>query len=535
MNLRELHPKYAEAAQDWQKLSDCYAGERVVKEAGTLYLPPTAGQILDGMQSTPFSALYASPGVTKPNVDAITPNTRGRQSYDAYKLRARFPDFISQAVEALLGIMHDKPPIIKLPAKLEPLRDRCNTKNESLEMLLRRINEQQLVTGRLGLLADVPTGSGPDVLPYIALYVAKDIVNWDAGEREVVQKLKLVVMNESEWVREGFGWKWDEKYRVLLLHTRDHVYRAGLFDPDEEGLFHVDDQGDIITMERGEPDVTNVESTSAVPGDIDLVDQNKLVELSIAGRTLDRIPFVFINSKDVVPETDNPPLLGLAELALAVYRAEADYRQSLYMTGQDTLVIVGGLSGEEETRVGAGAKIEVNQGGDAKYIGVSGAGISEMRQSLDMDRKIAAEMGGRLLDTTSRQEESGIALRIRVAARTASLNQIALAGAEGLQAVLRIMAEWVGANPDEVQVEPNLDFVDDELSSQDLVGYMTAKNLGAPISSVSIHRLMQEKDLTEMSYEDEMAAIESEIPLAAKFSAEAAALGPPQPQDGGQP
>lgn len=447
MNPTAVHPLYSVFQSDWGMMTDCYRGERTVKEKGTLYLPATPGMNIDGMQ----------------------PNQKGWVDYQAYKMRARFPDFVSLAVEALLGVMHRKPAVVKLPKKMEPLLEKATVRGESLQMLLRRINTSQLVAGRLGLLADVPDGAPADVLPYIATYEAGAILNWDdAGESELL----LVVLDESSYVRkETFEWEYLKQERVMLL---------------QDGVAQM-----AVCQENFDP--------------------ASLLTPSIAGRTLERLPFVIINSKDIVPDPDDPPLLGLARLSLACYRGEADYRHTLFMQGQDTLVIIGG-GGDEEIRAGAGAKISVGQGGDAKYIGVSSQGLSEMRQAVEADHEKAAEIGGQLLASSAGQAESGDALRIRVSARTSSLNQIALAGAEGLQTILRTMAEWVGANPDEVEVAPNLDFADETMDGPTLVSFMTAKSLGAPLSKLSIHNLLRKRELTEMTYEEELAEIEKEAP-----------------------
>jgi hypothetical protein len=114
--------------------------------------------------------------------------------------------------------------------------------------------------------------------------------------------------------------------------------------------------------------------------------------------------------------------------------------------------------------------------------------------------------------SSSREAESGDALRIRVSARTASLNQIALAGAEGLQTALRTIAQWMGANPAEAKVTPNLDFVDEQMDGQALVSLMTAKSLGAPLSKRTIHDRMREQEITALTFEEEMEEIESEEP-----------------------
>lgn len=462
MSIDSVHPLYSEFLLDWELISDCYHGERRVKEQDVKYLPATPGQIVDGM----------------------TDKQTGRKNYNAYKARAKFPDFVSQAVEGLIGIMHHKDATIELPPQLEPMREKATIKGESLRMLLRRINEAQLVTGRLGLLADVPNNAVVGTLPYIALYRAIDVINWDDGARDelVLRNLNLVVLNESAFERGSeFEWEMKKKYRVLLLGDLEKN------EGEDKGVYYMG----VYTQEGG------FEFSA-----------DKMIQPSVAGRSITKIPFVFVNSKDIVPDPDDPPLLGLANLAMTVYRGDADYRHTLFMQGQDTLVTIG--MGDEEVRAGAGARINVPQGGDAKYIGVSSNGLPEMRQALDNDKKEAGEIGGRLLDTTRGDAESGDALRIRVSARTASLNQIAMAGAEGLQAILRIMAEWVGADPMKVVVTPNLDFADDTLDGQTLVNFMTAKTLGLPLSKMSIHKKLQEKDLTDMDYEEEMAQIEKE-------------------------
>lgn len=468
MSVTTKHPFYQRFIEDWELMRDSWDGERKIKEEGVKYLPPTPGQVFDGM-----------------HVEQV-----GFKNYQSYLKRARFHDFVTQAVKKIVGIMHHKPPTIELPALLEPLRKKATVKGEPLDVLLRRINTEQLIPGRLGLLADVEDGATAGVLPYIALYKTEDIINWDDGKREelVLQNLNLVVLDESEPERtDEFEWEEQQKHRVLVLGDVDEN------EPQDGSVYKVA----ILTEQNQE------------------FNEADLITPSIAGKPLDKIPFVIINAEDIIPDPDNPPLLGLARLGLTVYRGEADYRQTLFLQGQDTLVVIGGLGDvdDKERRVGAGAKIELQVGGSAEYIGVSSDGLEEQREALTNDKKDAAELGGTLLDTRGKEAESGNALRIRVSARTASVVQIALAGAAGLEMMLRTMAEWVGANPDEVSVIPNLDFSDDFLEGRTLVDLTAAKNMGAPISKKTIHRLMREKDLTEMGFEEEMDSIDEEVPM----------------------
>lgn len=485
MALESLHPSYVDRAADWEQMRDLYKGERHVKSKGEKYLPATKSMRLDGMGHT-----------------GNTPNL-GQEVYNAYRIRAVLPDYVEEAVEAYIGMLHKKPPSIELPAAMEPLRESATMFGEPLEALLRRINEEQLLTGRLGLLVDLPANPDPtDPKPYIALYVAEAGRNWDDGQIDNGEAdLNLVVLDESGYRREDFDWIPVTKYRVLDLfvpgdteesrQSADPIYRSGAFE----------------VKGGGQP--TYVEADMAAP--------------TIRGSTLDEIPFVFINTKDITNETDKPPLMSLAQLVLAIYRGEADYRQNLFMQGQDTLVLAGdrkktsddpndlnSVGSDEPLRTGAGSMIEMEMGGTAEYIGVSGNGLSEQRSSLENDRRRADSKSGQLATESASTNESGKAKQVRIAAQTASLKQVALTGAAGLEWVLRIAARWMGADPEQVKVAPNLEFGDVSLVPKDIVDAMTARNMGAPLSLESIHGAASDMGLAKFDYTTEKDMVEKE-------------------------
>ena len=460
------HPQYLDHLNMWMTTQDCYDGEEVVKKKGTRYLPATSGMITDGQGQY---------------------NTPGQLAYDAYKMRAYFPDLLTEAVKGLVGVMHYKPPSIELPRSMAAYLDSASAAGESLAFLLRRINEQQLVTGRCGLMADLDARQGNDLMPYLALYHAKSVINWDDGDLEELSgldDLQLVVLDETGYYRNGFSWYNREKYRVLLLGDMERREIAG-------GTYKV------VTFSKR--DMTSDEIT-----------QETIVEPHYRGKRLDFIPFTFINSMDIIARPEKPPLLGLANLSLAIYRSEADYRQALFMQGQDTLVIQNADDTNDVVRLGAGAQINVPADGDAKFIGVSATGLPEMRIALENDYERASEKGSQLLESVSRTRESGEALKIRVAAKTATLNQIALAGARGLEQQLKYIAIWTSANPDEVSVKPNLDFASQTISGEDLVKMAEYRRLGGRLSWHSIHQVTNDRGLTELNYEEELEQIKKE-------------------------
>lgn len=480
MAINSQHPDYCKFSEDWQTMRDTYEGERVVKEAGTTYLPATSGMTIDGLGTGQV----------------------GAAAYEAYKLRAVFPDYVREGVEALVGMMHQKPPVIELPSALEPLRGKATITGESLDLLLRKINVEQLITGRLGLLLDLPSNPDPsNPIPYIASYDAEALINWDDGELN--EKLNLIVLNESCYVRDSnFDWQFYNRYRVLKY-----------------GTLGADESGENLTYSQG--------IFSNEDGNDESYREDTMIQPAIRGVTLNEIPFAIINSKDIATDPDQPPLIGLARLCLAIYRAEADYRHSLFMQGQDTLIIVGGTrnsqgsAGEEDAiRTGAGSRIEVEMGGDAKYIGVDSTGLAEQRLSLENDRRRAQMKAGKLIDESGSMKASGEALKTRFSAQTATLNQIALSGAAGLEKILKIAAKWVGANPDEVKVIPNLEFADFGFNAQEIVYLMTARKLGAPISLESIHQVCVDRGITRIDFEKEISKYEAEIETELKRAAE---------------
>lgn len=487
MALESVHPKYVQMLPDWEKIRDVYRGERHVKEQTVKYLPATKGMRLDG-----FGLASSS---TTINI--------GQEAYDSYLLRACMPDYVEAAVEVFIGLLHSNPPVIELPSVMEPMRDKATQLGESLEMLLRRVNEEQLVTGRLGLLLDLPKNPDPsNPLPYIALYIAEAGRNWDDGELEDSQaKLNMVVLDESGYKRTGFEWALVSKYRVLdmppVLDENGEIVGYGAYR-----------QGTFVSDGGGTP--TYVDSDMAEP--------------MIRGKTLDEIPFIFVNTKDIVSVPDKAPLLSLAELCLTIFRGEADYRQCLFMQGQDTLVIKGDIKRSSDPnelaasddsnplRTGTGSVIHLEGGSDngAEYIGVSSLGLPEMRTALENDRSRAEGKSVALAADSADSNASGEALKTRVGARTASLNQIAKTGAAALEWILKLAATWLGASADAVKVTPNLEFADFQLDGPTLAAIVAAKVAGAPLSWESIHALMVKGNLTEMDYKTEKPLVESE-------------------------
>jgi len=449
-----------------RQMRDSNAGEHQIKNGGAVYLPMTDGQSADLNSAGKKIKLMAF------------------DSYNRYKNRAIFPNYTADTIISMLGVMYaEKPKKLDLPSQLEEMTENATIYGDSLEMLMRRTNEEQLIVGRRGLLLDPPiNGKAPKIVEYSG----ESIINWGASvDSSSILKLNFILLDESGKELKGLKWEDVKKYRLLAIDAKGLYYSRVLSDDiDFDGI-------DILN-----PSEPEVDSSVVYP--------------QLLGKTLDKIPFVFINASSNLPDIGKVPLLALSDLCLAIYKGDADYRQHLYQQANDTLFASGFLQDELELlRVGAGVTIgSTSPDADLKYVGVTSKGLSEMRESQQNLHAQAVNMGIALVE--QKQAESGEALQTRLSVKTASMKTIALSCARGIENLLRIAAEWVGANPADVVIEPNLDFSSSSAAAKDLLDLWNAKISGAPLSEKSIHEWMRKNDFTELDYESEVAEIENE-------------------------
>ncbi len=455
--LDKTHPQYDGMKPDYDQMRDTYAGSRSVKSKEDLYLAPTRSMVLDG---------------------ALRGTDPGNTAYQAYIDRAIFPDLVANAARTLTGLASKDSSSYELPSAMQELLVSATLEGENLETLHRRIIEQVLLYGRFGLAIDVPDGEG---LPYFVSYGARSIINWDdtLPARGRLNPYSFVVTAEETFrrgVNADYEWTAINRYRSFEL--LDGVYQT-------------------FTEEDMRP-------------------ATEPFSPQYQGRSIDFVPFTIIGSQDLVATPGPIPLLGISDSALAIYRGEADLRQTLHNVGQDTLVLIGvgddteSDDDQQPVRVGSTAVIKLGADGDAKYIGVSGEGLTEQRLILQNDYKLAASEGSRLLENTAAQAESGEALKVRVAAKTTTLTSVAITAAAGLTQALRQMAVWIGANPEEVRVTPNLDFSEDSFNAQQALNLMQAKIQGLPLSARTIHTKLRDQDYTDLTFEDEIVQLQVE-------------------------
>lgn len=452
MSVQTPHPDYLEFQSIWRLMRDTIEGAAAVKARGTEYLPMPSGFLAqaDG----------------------------GRAMFAAYGTRAQFPDLVTPAIGAMVGVIHQSEFQITMPDSMMWLWEKATRDGMTLEAFHRRITRELLSTGRFGLLVEAPEEGGD---PYLAGYAAEAILNW-SPDRD------MFVLDESGQVRDGFTWKEEKRFRALLLEGGRYVQRVYVGENEGE---------EVVPTGRGD-------------------------------RSLSEVPFVLMSARDVTVEPERPPLIGVARAALAAYRLDADYRHQLFNSGQETLVIV---NGDAPSAVGSGAII-VMQGEEQKkpeayYVGPSGTGIEAHRQAIEDDRVAAGKAGAQLFDDTRRTQESGDARQLRFSAETASLISIAQASASGLEKALRYLAQMLGADDQAVIVKPPANLLTTPMSAQDIGAVSQAWKDGV-LSYQTIYEILQRGQIAsvERDADAELALIDDE---GVRLDAETAAAMLPPP------
>lgn len=438
------HPQYKEFAPSWELMRDAVAGEDDVKKKGVKYLPMKSG----------------TAAIEDPAVKELV--------YDMYKTRAEFPEITAPTIRGAVGLMLAQPAKIELPESMLGLIERATLDGLTLDALHRRMAMEVMTTGRYGLL---PAIDG-DGRPYLAGYTAESIINWDTSSGVP----DFVMLDETGLYRDRTTGQWIEETRLRECQIYDGVFMSRVWTKTESGWTATDDQ------EARTP----------------------------AGKPLDFLPFVFVGSLDLTPDPDDVPLYGLAKLAVRIYRLDADYSFSLHMTSEPTPVAIGFDSpaqaiadGSAPKTLGSSVLWILPAGGDAKYLEFSGPGLEKQAEAIRDSFARAEKFGSQVLQSGN-SAESGEALKLRAASQTATLISIAQTTAAGLERALRNIAIWIGADPEQVIVTPNLKFFDSAMTPQELDALVRSWQANA-ISHRTLFDKMQAGGIIreDRQYEDE--------------------------------
>ena len=492
MPISSVHPKYKKQEPDWETMRDSLAGEYAIRDNIRKYLPPPPGMNIRGAGDIN---------------DILGASTKGIQSrYTHYISFAEWPEIVQMTLNAIQGLVHEKPPTVELPDDLTYLIDTATPAGDTLNDLWETVTRETLSTGRIGLLAEIF-----DDQTYICPYVAESITNWHVLPKLLGGGPTMVILREIKTLPKA-----EDPYE----HEEVTAYReAQLFQPRDDG-------GDPI----GEP-IYRVRVWKAPEGkdptvvvNLNHTDAQGWIVPIFFGQAWAEIPITINNAEDRTWRYGAIPLISAARRAISIFRKTADYFRSLYNKSDPQAILFGVSKSEIPGSIG-GSEIWAFEDADGKamYLDIDGQGIPLQREAIQDQYERFAQETGRLLDADDEGVKSGEALRREAAAHQVTVKSIVINAGASMQAQLRLMARLMGkpdAVVESIVFTPNLDFAEPLMTGREFMDYVLAKNAGGPLSLETIHELARRHKITDKTFEDEMAELEAEGPTALEIQNE---------------
>lgn len=426
----------------WTKIRDCYDGEDTIKDAGQTYLPRLAA--------------HKDP------------------DYAAYKLRAYFYNGVRRTHTGLMGSLFRKPVEITLPP---PVADKIDLNRVTLDCqtaaeFCHTLAHELLLVGRFGILVDFKQNLWQK--PYLAGYTAENILYHRYLEWEGRKVVDRIILTENEVETTEFSSVEKPIVRILRLDPqliggqRRLVYSQTILRPTAS------DTG------------TDAVQTNITP--------------TITGRTLDYIPFVFVNPTSLKPEIEHAPLEDIAAINISHYQSTAHLEHGRFYAGMPTYVTAGDSSAANDLMnqvanasgnpnagtglpsnaltVGPQFVWELEKDAKAWLLEFTGHGLTFLENAVDSKQLQMQSLGGRLISSTRRAAAmSDEAWRLLESGDEATLMDVAITCDSAMSRALSYLADIRGvlpatANGDPLKsgivVEFNKEFVPSELTAREL-------------------------------------------------------------------
>lgn len=452
-DISHTHADFARRQIQWSRIRDALEGQDEIKDEGETYLK-------------------------KPSAMTAT-------EYVAYKERAQFFPVAERTLRGMSGLVFRNKTQFKLPSRLDELKEAATTDGHSLEIMAEQIVNETLSVGRYGLLVDFATEvADSTAVPYIATYTAENICDWTSsfinGKRQVT--------------------------RIVLKDD---------FDADDSTNSVAEQRLELLINVDGNYEVrkwTSATATSSKAGTVAAFALTSTIVPTVRGKPLKSIPFIFINPYDLRPEVEKPPMLDLVDVNVGHYRNSADYEHALYLTAQPTPWIAGQLdAATRPTAIGSGAIWYLPEGATAGMLEFQGAGIEAQRKAMEDKENRMAALGARMIHEGRNRNEASDTAKMRGRSEMSLLTNVVNMAEEGIEKALRIAAEWVGANPKEVEVHLNRDWVAVMMDSNTLNALVKAWQSGA-ISHQTLYDNLQRGEIASLDrdFEEETQLIEDE-------------------------
>ncbi|MBT8167625.1 DUF4055 domain-containing protein [Falsiruegeria litorea] len=393
-------------------------------------------------------------------------------NYTHYLDRACYYGAPAMTLQALTGLALRKDPVIKLPARLEPMRLNATNENAPLSILIEEMTTEVMSMGRFGILLDFPTtGATANTTPQFSTFLAENIEDFTTAYVDGKKVLTNVLLSSDEQ-EDGS----DIHYELIL---EDTIYKFRRFIIDNKN---------------------------------DRVDVGEEIIPTVGGKALNFIPFIMVSHKGLRPEDVTPPFLTLCKVALSHFKNSADREHSIFLTAAPTPWIAGSISADKvPSQIGAGALWVLPEGTQVGLMEFTGAGVAAMKELMEEKIDTMATLGARMLSATMNRNETIDTATQRTRSELALLHGTVVSVETAINHLLRLAAEWVGASSDDVSVTMSRDFIETAMDPK-MIDQQFKLWMGGAISRATLYENLQRGEIAraDRPVEIEMDMIEEE-------------------------
>lgn len=452
-----LHPDYKLRFSQWTRVRDCVEGQDQIKGRRDVYLPRKDKQSDD--------------------------------SYQAHLDRAVFFNATGRTRAALLSSIFRRPGVELLPRGWST--ESVTRDGKSLKKVVRWLAEEVVTVSRAGALVDLPEEESTGVNPFLSLYPAEHILSWlrkDGVLKMVLLAERVVDPNKS-----------------FNMFTLSGKWRLRLLALDENGEYF---------QFAGAPETF---------GGMTSYPEDGRIYPEIRGRRLRSIPFYFFGLTANSEEPEKPLLLDIADLNIAHYRQYATLETARAYIGSPIYTTFTSSETDDEEALVVSPELiwEFAQNDKAEILEFRGQGIGSLERGLEEKEEQMRVLGARLVS-----QRKGAAARSSVA-DDASLNHddatlldVVNSVSEGMTAILKLIAEWIGLPSKDIRYTLNKHFNAPNIGARELRAIDAC--LDRSMRPKDIFKLLQEGGLIADD-EDEAEYVEW-IEKIKRESEEAAAL-----------
>tara|TARA_R110000803_G_scaffold51844_5_gene106888 strand:+ start:1267 stop:2673 length:1407 start_codon:yes stop_codon:yes gene_type:complete len=370
-----------------------------------------------------------------PDDDSSENVTRNNQ----FARRAVFAAIAGYTSRGLVGKAFTVAPKATVPDGMDYVNTNIDGMGVSINQQAQEATTEVTRLGRAGLLVDFPKTEGElsraalaggDIFSTITLYKAKQVINWQTtrvGAQVILSK-------------------------VVLAYQRGETTPDGFGSADIDTRLELSITGGVYTM-------THWQKNS----DDEWVAGEPVIPSAANGKTLSRIPFFFIGSNANTQQVDFAPMFDLAKMNIGHYNNSAIYEDSVFTVGQAQPWMSGlnqeslELMTDNNMYIGSGRLIGVPSG---EKLGFAQATENPIAREAMLD-KVSMMVGlGAMLIQPGGAVKTATQVTSENQAQHSVLSLITANVSEAYTDALKMAAEFMGENPDDIIYEISDDFID---------------------------------------------------------------------------